>query len=1207
MAMPAQALTPQISAGNADGFAVLDANGVIWTTGNAHGNGSSSQPFRFQGIADAKSISMGSDTFWIIRADDSLWGTGSNFHGELGTGNPGPTTFVTQPIKVLDHVRQVVQQGHSTYAIRTDGSLWAWGRNEQAQLGLSDQIDRSVPTQVSGLSNVVQVAAGAGTHAVALTADGKVWAMGSNNVGALGKDHKPGLFPGDPGFYQNTPQLIPGMDSVVAIAAASDQTFMLRADGTLWASGLNIAGSLGLGENMNILVPRQVPLPNGVVAVAGNAFFFLALLRDGTVWGAGANLNGQLGGLGRASEPAAINLTFLSDIIGIAVGSGGASGAGFALRRDGSIVSWGANEAGALGRGSVETVLPPGPMAGPGGVGTFNVFAAMPARINQAPELNIAFKVSGDQAPVTVDMTASASDSDGTLANIRIVGSDGQTALISGSSGTARFRFSSIGTYSIYAVAVDNEGGAKVLPRRQIFVKPPAIAINTVAKIRAGFNAPIVVNSCGEIRTWGNSWLAGDPLWPTFLPNGAPEYLTHPYDPRISTVVDIEAVTNGNFALLQSGQVLAWGFNTQGNLGLESGTVEASPTLVPALSGIVQISGASSHSLALDSQGRVYASGANTYGQLGLGDQLARSKFTPLPLPSNVIQIATPRAGTSSYALDTNGKVWAWGRNAGGELGSGNTTDALSPQAIADLPPIAAIFSAAGGAFALARDGTVWEWGAVTLPDPGNPKPYTPTQQPSLSGAVKIAAHYAGAMLKADGSVWTWGGGYGPPLLGDGSVAFRSKPAVVPGLTNVVDVSMSYQNVLALRSDGTVLSWGDSNSGQIGDGMFARRSTPVAVVNENADGYLNLNLNTDFEVPPSAGVPFFAVAAGSVAGAAASVSTTTRFNSLDAGKSGAVFITAAVPEGTPAATLNTTVARSVSRSSTRAASSTPVFSLIQLTASGWQPVVNGQLIAYASGVLGDQLAAQTILKNTDTTNLKGAQFCLGYGASADQMIALGTMRVVATIPDPNATNTTTASCIVTGPPVSFSMSVPPGWSLLGNSLNQTLPVASLYGDANTVVTVWKWDTATLGWQFYTPTLDATALQAYAASKGFAVLSEIKPGEGYWVNAKAQPAFGTQSGASFITTSTNLAKGWNLVATGNDIAPSVFESNLKSSLPGTGVTSLWAWDNPAAKWYFFAPSLAAQGGSALASYIAGKGYLDFGGKTLGNGTGFWVNR
>jgi hypothetical protein len=301
-----------------------------------------------------------------------------------------------------------------------------------------------------------------------------------------------------------------------------------------------------------------------------------------------------------------------------------------------------------------------------------------------------------------------------------------------------------------------------------------------------------------------------------------------------------------------------------------------------------------------------------------------------------------------------------------------------------------------------------------------------------------------------------------------------------------------------------------------------------------------------------------------------------------------------------------TVSTSGTISSADAAASS--FVLIQLTSSGWQQVVNGQLIPYASGVLGDQLSAQTILNNTDTTNLKGAQFCLGYGTSAEQMIALGTMRVVASIPDPNATSTAVPSCIVDGPPVSYSLALPQGWSLLGNSLNQALSVASLYGDAASVTTVWKWDTA-LGWQFYTPSMDAATLQTYAAGKGYGVLTTINPGEGYWVNAKAQPTIAAQSGASFVLTSPNLAKGWNLAATGIDLTPSTFNANLKASLFGTGVTTLWAWDNASSRWYFYAPSLEAQGGTALSDYIASKNYLDFAprSKTLGNGTGFWVNR
>ena len=93
------------------------------------------------------------------------------------------------------------------------------------------------------------------------------------------------------------------------------------------------------------------------------------------------------------------------------------------------------------------------------------------------------------------------------------------------------------------------------------------------------------------------------------------------------------------------------------------------------------------------------------------------------------------------------------------------------------------------------------------------------------------------------------------------------------------------------------------------------------------------------------------------------------------------------------------------------------FVLVQLTSSGWQLVVNGQLIPYASGVLGDQLAAQTILNGTDTTHLMGAQFCVGYGTSASEMIAAGNVQLIATVPNSTPTGTATGSCLMTQLPV----------------------------------------------------------------------------------------------------------------------------------------------------------------------------------------------
>jgi hypothetical protein len=200
----------------------------------------------------------------------------------------------------------------------------------------------------------------------------------------------------------------------------------------------------------------------------------------------------------------------------------------------------------------------------------------------------------------------------------------------------------------------------------------------------------------------------------------------------------------------------------------------------------------------------------------------------------------------------------------------------------------------------------------------------------------------------------------------------------------------------------------------------------------------------------------------------------------------------------------------------------------------------------------------------------------------------------------------------TGAEPGLSPLLAPGWNLLGNSLNQALTVASVFGDPAVVTTVWKWDAANTGWQFYAPAMDAISLQTYATSKNYGVLSVINPGEGYWVNAKLATTLGDQSGTAFNLTSAHLASGWNLVATGNDVTPSAFNVSLSATPPAQGtvplnLTTLWAWDNTASSWYFYAPGLEASNG--LAAYITSKNYLDFtvASKTLGKGIGFWVNK
>jgi len=203
---------------------------------------------------------------------------------------------------------------------------------------------------------------------------------------------------------------------------------------------------------------------------------------------------------------------------------------------------------------------------------------------------------------------------------------------------------------------------------------------------------------------------------------------------------------------------------------------------------------------------------------------------------------------------------------------------------------------------------------------------------------------------------------------------------------------------------------------------------------------------------------------------------------------------------------------------------------------------------------------------------------------------------------------------------SQSLALAPGWNLLGNTSATPLDVVAAFADVNQFVTVWKWIGGQNVWAFYSPALAAqggSALADYVALKGYQALGSVAGGEGFWVNAKQAVSVALPAGGAASVNAATLLPGWNLVATADQVTPAAFNRSLTNPLappPTVGgvpinLTTLWAWDNPQSKWYFYSPSLDGQGGTALFDYTYGKGYLDFAstGKLLEAGMGFWVNK
>lgn len=182
-----------------------------------------------------------------------------------------------------------------------------------------------------------------------------------------------------------------------------------------------------------------------------------------------------------------------------------------------------------------------------------------------------------------------------------------------------------------------------------------------------------------------------------------------------------------------------------------------------------------------------------------------------------------------------------------------------------------------------------------------------------------------------------------------------------------------------------------------------------------------------------------------------------------------------------------------------------------------------------------------------------------------------------------------------------------GWNLLGNSSAVPVDVAATFGDVAKITTVWTWNKAGSKWAFYAPSMTPSALAAYAQGKGYDVLTGIPPKEGFWVNAST-PAALTGPVANQVTlVASDLQQGWNLLASADNKTPSQLNQALSSSLNAAAkaMVSAWAWDAPNTKWRFYAPSLEAQGGTALADYITAKGYLPFS-TALSAVDGVWLN-
>jgi alpha-tubulin suppressor-like RCC1 family protein len=295
----------------------------------------------------------------VLGTDRKVWTCGRNDAGQLGDSSQTDSKLSVQA--QISSVIAIAAADAQTVALKADGTVWRWGAPWFPGQPLGSIGKSVLPTQVTGLANASAVAAGR-EHVVAL-ANGNVWTWGYNHFGQLGN--------GGASYLSGLVQAS-GLSGVTAIAAREYFTVALTSAGRVWAWGEGGSGQLGDGTRVTRLTPVIVPGLSNVVAIAAGGTVSgqaggghtLALKADGSVWAWGLNSVGQLGDGTTISHPTPVRVSGLTNVTGIAAGGSHS----VARTSDGRVWTWGYNGSGQLGDGTTTGRLSPAPVLGIAGV-----------------------------------------------------------------------------------------------------------------------------------------------------------------------------------------------------------------------------------------------------------------------------------------------------------------------------------------------------------------------------------------------------------------------------------------------------------------------------------------------------------------------------------------------------------------------------------------------------------------------------------------------------------------------------------------------------------------------------------------------------------------------------------------------------------------------------------------------------------------------
>jgi alpha-tubulin suppressor-like RCC1 family protein len=759
--------------------------------------------------------------------------------------------------------------------IKSDNTVWAWGANGSGQLGDSTITNRYTPVQVydvggSGYLEDIEAVSAGNLHSLALRADGTVLAWGINDNGQLGDNTD---------TTRNVPVQVVDSDGsgnlsdVVAVAAGDKFSLALKSDGTVWAWGINDNGQLGNGTNLEAHLPVQVlgvggsGFLTGIDSIAVGGSFVLALGADGNVFSWGNNSNGQLGNNTIISESAPVevlNESGSAPLDGVKMVKCGTSHA-IALKTDGTVRSWGNNDKGQLGDNSATERHLPVQILNSFGGGNLQNIVSVGAGYRHSLAIDSGgfgwawgYNGTGQLADNTIAekyLPTEILDSSGT-------GNLQDMKFITGGEGNS-YAFQNDGTVWTWGDNLNGQLGNNTTTGSRLPLQtwgPAQGTMDDATKVVSGYAHSLALKSDGTVWTWG--WNGNGQLGDNTTTNRLTpvQVLGSGGSGFLSDVIDVAAGYSHSVALKSDGTVWAWGWNAYGQLGDGTSMNRYTPVQVVDYDGsgyflnVKNIACGNTFTLATRTDDTAWTWGNNSSGQLG--DNTTDLRVLPgqvlgtggVGFLTDIMMVAGGEK--HSLALKNDGTVWAWGNNSNGQLGDNTVLNKLTPIQVYNylasgyLQNITYITAGNSHSMALQNDNTAWAWGWNANGQIGDGT-IVDARIPSHvvgSGGVGVLQDIASiscgnahsVALKTDGTVWAWGwNGFGQ--LGNNSSTSSNYPVQTldgTGSSNLSDVdfiSAGYAYTVAGKSDGTDLwGWGSNIYGQLGINTYVSHSLPVS-------------------------------------------------------------------------------------------------------------------------------------------------------------------------------------------------------------------------------------------------------------------------------------------------------------------------------------------------------------------------------------------